>query len=454
MRIVLLLLLCIASVLAANECTNYCNVECDDPDCDDHNECTIDVSIGVDDGGSRLDYQYRHPGDSSKGCDHIARPPSTTCTIRPTNGTAVQGKCCDGLRLGCSHLESDVEHCGACGNRCRELILGAKVPACCGGVCADLFSSLEHCGMCGMSCPGGQVCMGGRCVADPGAPAPTPGAPPFPSATSSESGTLFETLTSFMSMGSLSLPSNTSTLASTTSPLPSTTSAFSSSSGSTLSMQPIPTPTPGFLPPCGPFEMRCPGSDDCIDVWNNVENCGTCERECQNATLCVFGVCVGEDACRRPSDCVGSNKLAPRSTDEITCNTTLPSTSNSSGTCCIPAGSQTECTNDDHCCGESAGCNGATGSCCKNDFVACSADNECCLGKCDPALWFCCKPLGTQCGTEAECCGSASVSSSEIKCLNSVCCLPMDGAGCTRDEDCCSPGTCSNGICVTGGGPM
>lgn len=92
----------------------------------------------------------------------------------------------------CKSLDSDPDHCGACGRSCAAAFPHAagycRDGACVYGVCdpghascdampsngceTDLARDNNHCGRCGNACPVGSVCDGGRCCAGGACAAP------------------------------------------------------------------------------------------------------------------------------------------------------------------------------------------------------------------------------------------------------------------------------------------
>jgi hypothetical protein len=78
---------------------------------------------------------------------------------------------------GCRTLNTDEEHCGACGNACPEDVLCQAGECNCPGpasaeaclvddepTCVDTASDEAHCGECGNACDAGEECCGGDCV--------------------------------------------------------------------------------------------------------------------------------------------------------------------------------------------------------------------------------------------------------------------------------------------------
>jgi len=72
----------------------------------------------------------------------------------------------------CVDLQTNIDHCGECGNSCGSggLFCGDGECQCiedefsnCSGTCVDLSSSTEHCGSCGNSCGEMEVCKEATC---------------------------------------------------------------------------------------------------------------------------------------------------------------------------------------------------------------------------------------------------------------------------------------------------
>ena len=93
-------------------------------------------------------------------------------------GECVRANCPIGLEYCgavdlCRDLSSDPQHCGACGNACASGMCSGGVCApggeCaagqtdCGGICVDTCCNNNHCGACGNVCTGGETCFEGIC---------------------------------------------------------------------------------------------------------------------------------------------------------------------------------------------------------------------------------------------------------------------------------------------------
>jgi thiol-disulfide isomerase/thioredoxin len=106
----------------------------------------------------------RHCGRCGTTC-----PPATSCVQGRCTGGDGSGSgpggsgactcplgetCCEGR---CTDLNTSNEHCGRCGQRCRE------GETCCEGRCLKLENDPQNCGRCGKRCATGEVCAEGEC---------------------------------------------------------------------------------------------------------------------------------------------------------------------------------------------------------------------------------------------------------------------------------------------------
>jgi len=91
------------------------------------------------------------------------------------DAVCVEGGCaCPGDLLacdsGCVDLDSNPVNCGSCGSGCGDLfcLQGECSADCggfteCGGACVDLLNDSNHCGACGTACGPGASCFDGQC---------------------------------------------------------------------------------------------------------------------------------------------------------------------------------------------------------------------------------------------------------------------------------------------------
>ncbi|MFZ5471543.1 MAG: hypothetical protein ACOZIN_19125 [Myxococcota bacterium] len=116
-----------------------------------------------------------------RGCKSNADCPSGqcladhSCASCTSDGQCAAGKVCQGgacvdacgaqnpcggsdscCALRCVNTQSDVSHCGACGNVC------AVGESCCNGTCVRL-DTVQNCGACGNGCTLGEGCCTGNC---------------------------------------------------------------------------------------------------------------------------------------------------------------------------------------------------------------------------------------------------------------------------------------------------
>ena len=146
-------------------------------ECDDQNQlqCVGAVDIDGDDD--------EHCGECGAVCDSTISTVFAFCD----GGNCIR-QCpnddhtaCEDEGL-CVDLQSDVDHCGSCGDECPTNIPGAEGVECLDGECSiecvngwtyceevescvDLENDVAHCGQCNEPCAGGnQCCQEGECV--------------------------------------------------------------------------------------------------------------------------------------------------------------------------------------------------------------------------------------------------------------------------------------------------
>ncbi len=97
------------------------------------------------------------------GCTRHQQCCSGTCTTGRQLPRNLRNRCAcyDGL-TGCNgfciDLDTDNNHCGACGNACAD---GRR---CCAGTCLDTSADEANCGACGIVCADGHQCCDGTCL--------------------------------------------------------------------------------------------------------------------------------------------------------------------------------------------------------------------------------------------------------------------------------------------------
>jgi hypothetical protein len=82
---------------------------------------------------------------------------SGTAATEVCNGDG-EDEDCDGTVDEGIDLQTDVNNCGSCKNRCSSGL------TCCGGSCVNTSSSNNNCSMCGKKCDTGLTCCSAKCV--------------------------------------------------------------------------------------------------------------------------------------------------------------------------------------------------------------------------------------------------------------------------------------------------
>jgi hypothetical protein len=394
-----------------------------------------------------------------------------TCGPRDTAGgdagaadTEAEG-CPEGERLcrgKCKDLETNGEHCGACGNTCSEGMVcreGSCVQVCgknqtrCDGSCTNLDSDPDHCGACGRECTadlegatagcssgtcfqecvgGGQVC-GGECVE-----------------TDSD-------------------PSNCGSCGNT---------CETDVEGAIAVCR-----EGNCVDECGEGREVCDGQ--CVDLDSSTEHCGSCGNICESdvsggVAYCVEGSCVEQCTGDREvcgSDCVDTQTNADNcGSCGNSCETNIDGAVAEclSGSCAetCALSKHTLCdnydvctdlqTDDNHCgaCGNecTTSVDGATATCdgngncveqcALNSHTLCAGAGECAnLSDSDDHCGSC----GNTCGTNETCISGqceGNCGSGETYCSQQGICTDTD----TDDSNCGSCGnTCGSGeTCVSG----
>jgi hypothetical protein len=206
-------------------------------------------------------------------------------------------------------------------------------------------------------------------------------------------------------------------------------------------------------PPTAP--TNCTGR--CASTSSDPQHCGSCDP-CPSVVhgqpTCTFAVCgitcdAGFHACNdlclpnaSPQSCGSScTPCVPPAHASPTCNGGVcdficDSGFTKSGTGCVPNGNG--CTNV--MCTSGLVC--ADGACCGPPASFCSANADCCSGRCNTSLFGACDctPSGNTCKKDGDCC--------TLRCTGGKCACNALGVACGDNTDCCS-GTCdTTGHCA------
>ncbi len=229
--------------------------------------------------------------------------------------------------------------------------------------------------------------------------------------------------------------------------------------------------------PADPCEA-CPGNDlsnyccdgVCLDLLNDVQNCGGCGLDCFAGQICCDGVCLDpldDDqncggcgvVCNDNENCVNGVCQQPGpcdacQADEVCCEdmcVDILSNDDHCGACGIecPAGTDCidglclECVSDGDCgacevCNDDGRCRQCSGTCCANG--TCVPDGVCCPELIDCGGGLCCGGDYPHCCNDYDYCCSSGF---PVCCGDSSCC-PSIYPVCCPDDWCCPPGcTCT-----------
>jgi hypothetical protein len=199
------------------------------------------------------------------------------------NGVCERANCPEGIMYcgavdGCRDLNSDPEHCGACGSSCNggSCVNGACETAppptttCeqgltdCAGTCVNTATDPANCGACGAACPAGNECAVGVCQ--------EPGAPPadncIPQGLTACAGFCVDTTSDAANCGGC---------------------AVACAAGESCVGGVCQAAAAAQATTCAAGETDCGGV--CVDLSSDLGNCGGCGVACPAETECAGGVC-------------------------------------------------------------------------------------------------------------------------------------------------------------------
>jgi hypothetical protein len=358
----------------------------------------------------------------------------------------------------CVNEKTDPQHCGSCNNicgaglSCMNGTCGCQAGELfCAGACTDTTSDPSNCGACNHVCGAGRPCVGGTC----GCPAgetncgegigcvdltsnPTHCGDSCPGSVCASPLTCQSASCTCPDFNDSYCPLTNSCVDLTSDPENCGSCGASCGTESCVgSMCQNPnacTPPFGVCPApytclnsgmcgCDPSTPDyCVGTNSCVDLGSDPENCGTCGHSC-GAQTCVGGTCSASNTCTLANNAACTPGAMPPNPccapgPGVICGDTEVTfgTSTTDGTfanlCCITSGQACDDVSNGTCCGYMV-CNGATCAC---------------------------QPQGQHCVNTADCCGMTC--SAQHICGQT--CV-ASGIGCELGDVCCVAGTTTPG---------
>ncbi len=165
----------------------------------------------------------------------------------------------------------------------------------------------------------------------------------------------------------------------------------------------------------------------CTDHACATSICSKNQVECDTSEECCSGFCDLEmNRCDEPEVCA---KLGDTCLVETDCCAATPETPETPQVHCDRAPGTLE----GHC---------ATRTC-SIESSDCSADGQCCSGRCEPSYFFCsapCSKEGNFCATDLDCCTGTT-------CNGQICVAECSRNLCATSADCCNKNPCVGGVC-------
>ena len=396
--------------------------------------------------------------------------------------------CCNG---DCVDTDDDFDNCGDCGADCPPNKADActngvctcgggaeclQSTTCCEGACIDTDNDFDNCGDCGDGCTPGKAdaCVEGGCVCgeEPQCNANQtccPGEDDDPTTCANLSNDL-------LNCGECGraciIPENPCLVAVCQNgecdeiPLPDGSACTVNSELQGICCTPeggVPTCVPGDLGEACCTDAQCTDPEaccenQCIDVQNDLDNCGECGNRCSESLPECFHLECNQGTCETVPDEDGEpcfEGICCADTETVLCITDIDDNVDHCGGCdpCNPDTADA-CVNGDCVCGSGPACTGGL-TCCNGQCVDttsspgnCGGCNQLCAAISSPCAEVQC--IASQCTavsdpeftpcldgqTEGICCGSGAAA---ICVANGVCC---------SDTDCGQGLTCCSGQCV------
>ncbi|MEZ4570631.1 MAG: hypothetical protein R2849_09955 [Thermomicrobiales bacterium] len=277
---------------------------------------------------------------------------------------------------------------------------------CCQGGCTNLDTDANNCGGCGQACAPGQQCCNGVC---------------------------------------LDILSNASNCGKCGNACPEGEGCIN-----------------GICTP--PVEGACVGCDEtdlanyccdgvCLDLLNDVQNCGGCGLACFSGQICCDGVCL--DPTDDDQNCGACGNVCPQG--QLCCNSVcmdVLSDNQNCGACGFECGPDEECNNG--ICTQSDPCDGcqAGEACCDGVCIDVSSNDDHC-GACGiecPAGTDCINGACVECLTTSDCLGCEVCDDGRCRPCPGTCCA---SGVCVPDDVCCPELIdCGGGLCCGGNYPI
>ena len=235
----------------------------------------------------------------------------------------------------CVNLQSNQQHCGACGTACKagEVCSAGKCAlscqtglTACSGTCVSLQTDLQNCGACGTACKAGEVCSAGKCALS------------CQVGLSNCNGTCVNLLTDLNNCGKCVNSCKAGEICSSGSCKLSCQAGLTDCNGTCVNLltdlhhcgKCAAACQAGEVCSAGSCKLTCQAgltacSGTCVNLLTDLQNCGKCATACAAGTLCSAGKCCASGLTSCSGACVDLQKDA---TNCGTCGTACSGTGN------------------------------------------------------------------------------------------------------------------------------